>query len=201
MKQQFSKFRTETTVYIGEHKCVLLPSFLGDLYTRLEQQRLRSFGNRKPLSPFVSYHRARASHPGKIHLDIICTVLLGHLLHEATVFFIRDRNYRIYKQSSNFFRDSIRCSLDTPYWILDTRCLMLHTGCLVLDARYTNCLISVTPPMKKFMDFLYLLDNLVICKPQSSGVEAVLRIYVFGHCSNSRVKIPQRGTYNIFSIL
>ena len=52
-----------------------------------------------------------------------------------------------------------------------------------------NCLLSVTPPMRKIVKMLYLLNNLVNCKYKSSGVVAVLRINVFEHCSTSRVQI------------
>ena len=41
-----------------------------------------------------------------------------------------------------------------------------------------NCLLSVTPPMRKIVKMLYLLNNLVNCKYKSSGVVAVLRICV-----------------------
>ena len=47
-----------------------------------------------------------------------------------------------------------------------------------------NNLSIVTPPMKKFMNIFYLLSNLVNSKYKSIGVVAVLRIYVFNHCSS-----------------
>ena len=42
-----------------------------------------------------------------------------------------------------------------------------------------NNLLSVTPPVKKFINLLYLLNNLVKCKYYSSGVVAVLWINLF----------------------